>query len=155
LLDVVAGEDRVESGRINDPSRHYPGDVALLSPGETKAWEKAFEVRDKLVEPKDVATFARLCADRGVREAAIVMVTANQSTLPADKVQAIADEYGISLTLFHGWNGFLDQCLFWAPPPKAVAARSAVETIRERLIGVEASPEAVTLWEKLARSVEK
>lgn len=29
LFDVVFGADRVESGRINDPSRKYPGDVCV------------------------------------------------------------------------------------------------------------------------------
>jgi SacI restriction endonuclease len=151
LLDVVAGEDRVESGRINDPSRHYPGDVAVLAPGETEAWEKSFEVRDKLVPFSDIAIFGRTCVDRGVREAAVVMVASGQAFMDADKVREWAERYGLSITLYHGWESFVDQCLFWAAPAKPEAAGTAVETIRERLIGVEASPEAVTMWEQLTR----
>lgn len=49
LLDVVTGPDRVESGRVNDPSRHYPGDVAVRDANDHAKWEKAIEVRDKPV----------------------------------------------------------------------------------------------------------
>ena len=80
------------------------------------------------------------------------MTSTNQQPLDREKVRAITEEYGVSLTLFQGWETFVEQCLFWAPPPKPEAAKSAVETIRERLIGVEASPTAVALWEQLARA---
>jgi hypothetical protein len=73
LLDVFAGTGRVQSGRVNDPSRHYPGDVAVLAAdtaeGGADAYEKAFEVRDKPVRFSDVALFGRtigkLCDARG------------------------------------------------------------------------------------------
>jgi hypothetical protein len=58
---------------------------------------------------------------------------------------------GISMTLFIGWQGFVDQCLFWAPAAKPEAAMLAVETIRMRLMDVEASLEAVAIWSDLAR----
>ena len=44
LMDGFAGPERVESGRINDPSRRYPGDVCVRAGDGTEAWEKAFEV---------------------------------------------------------------------------------------------------------------
>lgn len=40
LMDVFAGPDRVESGRINDPSRKYPGDVCVRSGDDPDVWEK-------------------------------------------------------------------------------------------------------------------
>jgi SacI restriction endonuclease len=54
LMDVYAGVERVESGRINDPSRKYPGDVCIRSEEDEDEWEKAFEVRDKPVTSHDV-----------------------------------------------------------------------------------------------------
>src|SRR5262249_9789254 len=39
LMDVFAGIDRVESGRINDPSRKYPGDVCIQS-ADGEEWQK-------------------------------------------------------------------------------------------------------------------
>jgi hypothetical protein len=68
LMDAVVGPDRVESGRVNDPSRKYPGDVCIHVSTESDDWEKAFEVRDKHVSFSDVQVFAKKCADMGVRE---------------------------------------------------------------------------------------
>lgn len=151
LLDVVYGEDRVESGRINDPSRHYPGDVVILAPGEGTGWEKSFEVRDKPVPFSDIAIFGRTCVERGVREAAMLMVSNSQPFVDADTVREWSEEYGLSMTLFHGWEQFIDQCLFWAALSKPDAAKLAVATIRERLIAAEASSGAVTQWDGLVQ----
>jgi hypothetical protein len=49
LLNVFAGTGRVESSRINDSSRKYPDDVCVRTAENPDAWEKAFEVGDKLV----------------------------------------------------------------------------------------------------------
>jgi SacI restriction endonuclease len=59
LLDVFAGPGRVESGRINDPSRRYPGDICVRSSMHHDVWEKAFEVRDKPVAVSDVQIFVK------------------------------------------------------------------------------------------------
>jgi hypothetical protein len=155
LLDVVAGTGRVQSGRINDPSRHYPGDVALLAAevteGAAETYEKAFEVRDKPVRFSDIALFGRACVDRGVREAAMVLVSAAQSPIDLDEVRRWSEGLGVSMTLFTDWEAFGEQCLFWASPPKPEAAVLAVETIRDRLIEVEASPMALATWERLTK----
>jgi hypothetical protein len=42
FLDAVVGPDGVESGRINDPSRKYPGDVCIHTSVDSDDWEKAF-----------------------------------------------------------------------------------------------------------------
>lgn len=149
LMDVLAGVDRVESGRINDPSRKYPGDVCIRS-NDGEEWEKSFEVRDKPVAAADVQIFANKCITMGVREAAVVMVATGQATLSAETLSAWAAARGMSLTLFHGWDGIVEQTLFWADVPKLDGARTAVTFIRERLQAVEASAEAVALWDKLS-----
>jgi hypothetical protein len=153
LLDVVFGTGRVQSGRINDPSRHYPGDVAVLESEPSNAgrdvFEKAFEVRDKPTRFSDVAVFGRTCIDRGVQEAAMVLVFDAQEAIDLDDVQRWSDSLGISMTLFSGWRAFIEQCLFWASPPAREAATLAVETIRQRLIDVQASSGAVAKWDIL------
>jgi hypothetical protein len=149
LMDVLVGAERVESGRINDPSRKHPGDVCIRSAASDDEWDKAFEVRDKPVTASDVQLFANKSAEMGVSEAAVVMVSERQSDLNAETLSAWASERGISLTLFHGWESIIEQTLFWADLPKLDAARQAVAFIHDRLQAVEASPEAVKLWEKL------
>jgi hypothetical protein len=149
MFDVVFGSSRVESGRINDPSRKYPGDVCIRS--MDGSWEKAVEVRDKPVAVSDIFIFGKKCVDMGVREAAVVMVSPAQQPLDDDAIFAWAVRFGIGMTLFYGWPSFVDQTLFWALAPKPAAAISAVECIETRLIAVEASPGAVKLWQSLTR----
>jgi len=147
LIDVFAGAERVESGRINDPSRKAPGDVCVAA--LTLGWEKAFEVRDKPVSLSDVKIFARKCADMGVMDAAVLMANANQPKLEAAVVSNCAQTHGVGITLFYGWANFIQQVLFWAEPPTPDAAIQAVKRIADRLEKVEVEAETITLWHKL------
>ena len=151
LLDTFAGPNRVESGRINDPSRKYPGDVCVRGAAEEYIWEKAIEVRDKPVTPVDVQIFAQKCIEMGVREAAVVMVSTAQPKLDNAKLQSWAGKFGIGLTLFYSWADLVDQALFWSEEPKPVAAAKSAAAIRRRLIGVEVSPAAVDFWDQAIR----
>ncbi len=151
MFDVFAGVERVESGRINDPSRKYPGDVCVRL-AEGNGWEKSVEVRDKPVRMADVHIFGKKCANMGVREAAIVMASPSQERLDDRSLAQWAGDFGLGLTLFYGWATFVDQALFWAPIPKPLAAAQAVTTIEARLVAVEASPEAVATWQELTRA---
>jgi hypothetical protein len=155
LLDVFAGPDRVETARINDPSRHHPGDVAVRFAEEAAGWEKVFEVRDKPVSASDVMIFGRACVDKQVPEAAVVMVAADQPPLNREELSAWACGFGLGLTLFFGWRDFTEQVLFWSGQPQQAAARAAVECIGQRLREVEVSDGAVELWQSLTRIAEK
>jgi hypothetical protein len=152
LMDIFAGPERVVSGRINDPSRKYPGDVCVRSIDDPKVWEKAIEVRDKPVTMHDVLIFGKKCVDMGVREAAVVVVSGAQQPLDVAALTQWANRFGIGLTIFLGWPSFVEQALFWSGEPKPDAARRAVGLIHQRLIAVEASPTAVSLWQSLVLS---
>jgi hypothetical protein len=114
-------------------------------------WEKAIEVRDKPVAASDVQIFAKKCVDMAVRKAAVVMVSEQQQRLNAETLAAWAAEFGIGFTLFHGWDSFVEQALFWAEPPKPDSANKATRFIHQRLLGVEAAPSSVGLWENLTQ----
>lgn len=150
-MDVFAGVDLVESGRINDPSRKYPGDVCVKA-DDSDVWEKAIEVRDKPVSANDVQIFGKKCIDMGVHEAAVVMVAEKQEKLDSASLDAWATGFGIGLTLFHGWQDFIEQVLFWSDQPKPDAANEAVGLIRDRLMVVEVSADGVELWDKMTSS---
>lgn len=152
LFDVFSGPENVESGRINDPSREYPGDVCIRAIGRpmgNPVWAKAVEVRDKPVSMSDVKIFGKRCADFGVREAAVVMVSDQQPSLDHQALSAWANGYGIGLTLFQGWPSFVDQVLYWSDQPKPDAAAEAVTRIHDRLIAVEVTVEGLELWHAL------
>ncbi len=78
-----------------------------------------------------------------VREAAVVMAAASQPKIDAGDW---AEERGIGLTLFYGWNDLARQCFFWSQKPSPDTARGAAEHIHQRLIEVEASEEAIRDW---------
>ena len=149
LMDAFAGPERVVSGRINDPGRTYPGDVCVRAAAEVGGWEKAFEIRDKPVTMSDVQIFGNKCVSMGVHEAAVVAVAGGQAPLDHARLSEWSRELGIGMTLFESWNGIIDQALFWAGDSKPIAASRASRYIHERLIAVEASPRAVTLWARL------
>ena len=153
LMDLFAGTDRVETGRINDPSRNYPGDVCVRDEPNGSVIEKAIEVRDKPVSMSDVHIFVRKCIAMDVQEAALVAASTRQEPLEQATMTEWANELRIGLTIFSGWSTFVDQALFWSRLPKSAAAFEAVTAIRERLIGVEAMPEAVTLWQQLTQGL--
>lgn len=153
LMDAFAGPDRVESGRINDPSRRHPGDVCVRATDEAGAWEKAIEVRDKPVSAADVQIFGRKCVEMDVREVAVAMMAERQDRLDEAALHAWARSLGIGLTLFHGWASLVDQALYWAAEPKPVAAGRAVGFIHDRLVEVETSAEGVARWGELTRSI--
>lgn len=155
LMDVVAGKDRVESGRINDPSRRFPGDVCVRAAAGTGVWEKAIEVRDKPVTEADIRIFGATCIGMGVHDAAVVAVSERQTALDRDALSSWANHSSLGLTLFIGWDAFIDQALFWAGDAKLVAASLSVSFIHGRLVAVEVSFEGVARWQALVGSTER
>ena len=149
LMDTFAGPERVESGRVNDPSRRHPGDVCVRAVDTTDVWEKAFEIRDKPVSMSDVQIFGSKCVSMGARESAVVAVADAQKPLDRGKLAEWSRDLGIGLTLFEGWESIIEQALFWASDPKPAAVRRAVGRIHDRLVAVEASPAAVNRWARL------
>ncbi|MEO1149923.1 MAG: restriction endonuclease, SacI family [Pseudomonadota bacterium] len=146
LMDIFAGNERVESGRINDPSRKYPGDVCIRSSNAPDAWEKAIEVRDKPVAESDVHIFGKKCIDLGVQEACIVAISEKQKPLNNITLSEWGESFGIGVTLYQNWDQFIEQALFWSTLAKPIAAQNAIQTIKNRLIEVEVSPHSVRLW---------
>jgi hypothetical protein len=54
-----------------------------------------------------------------------------------------------NFTLFHRWQNFVVEALFCIGKPKPFAVDKVVDSIQRRLITVEASPVAVSLYQSL------
>ena len=65
ILSAVFGRELVESGRINDPDRHLPGDVGARQDPEGPC-QLVFEVRDKPVSIGDLMLLVKKAALEGV-----------------------------------------------------------------------------------------
>ncbi len=146
LLDVFAGPGRVASGKINDPSRHFPGDISLRPADEDPSSEKAIEVRDKPVSLPDILIFARKCLGSGIREAVVVAVSPKQAPIPMQKLQEWGERHSAIVTLFLGWDDFVTQALFWSEIPQTDAANLALSAIYERLVEFEISGVGANHW---------
>lgn len=151
LLDVSYGSDRVESGRINDPSRKYPGDVCIRSNADPRKFDLAFEVRDKSVAYPDIQIFGKKCIDMAVLAGAIVMVSPEQEPIDMEALSEWTSKLGLRMALFVGWHQFVPQALFWAKSTDLDIAIFAAQRIEARLKAVEASHEAIADWQKLIR----
>lgn len=154
LMDAFSGADRVVSGRINDPSRKYPGDVCIRSRDNAQKWERAIEVRDKPVSVSDVQIFGKKCSDMGVTEVAVVMAADAQKHLDEVALANWSGKFGICITLFYGWRDLVRQMLFWSDKVQQEAATEAAHRIYERLKEVEASSAAVDQWQEILRATE-
>ncbi len=149
VMDAALGPERVESGRINDPSRHYPGDVCIWTSPERERVARAIEVRDKPVSPSDIHIFARRCQAEGVPDCGVLMVSPGQSALDKSALREWADALGLNLRLWLGWDDFIREALFWAETDSRAATITATERARARLTEAEVSAEALEGWDAL------
>jgi SacI-like restriction endonuclease len=146
LMDVFAGSERVHVGRINDPSRTVPGDVAVRLRDAPVRWERVFEVRDKPVSREDLLLFITKCRAAGISEIAVVAVASAQEEIPLTEARAWAIERGMTLSVFRTWDELVRQALYWGPTPQIEALARCPAVIYERLVGLEVSPAGVSAW---------
>ena len=146
LMDVVEGDENVETGRVNDPDRHFPGDVAAYSRGKERKVVRVLEVRDKVLSESDLRVFASKASRFGVARAGILAVAPTQEPLDLAGAQAEAAAEGVNLELFIGWTAFIRQLFFWLRGDAADPVRHAHERIYSRLVELECSAEAQSAW---------
>jgi hypothetical protein len=150
LIDTVYGAERVTAGRINDPSRKYPGDVCVTSK-DGSTFIKAIEVRDKVVSDTDALVFAAICKRHGVSDASIIMTSPSQIPLDITALAAWSISNGVAFKLFYGWEELVEDALYWADAPMREALDQSVPLIEARLREVEVSEDGYRLWAKLFR----
>lgn len=148
VFDALYGSELVVSGRINDPSRNFPGDVNVL--GTTGLVIRAVEVKDKPVSANDVHIFVQKCLDMKVLACSYVMVARAQEHLNASQLKIWAKDFGVSLSIYPDWATLIDGAFCWSAEPLSETVSKMVHSIRTRLIKIEAPPASVVRWEKLS-----
>jgi len=89
----LLGPERVETGRINDPSRHHLAMSAVRSATNPETWEKAIEVRDKPVAMHDIQIFAKT-AFKGMCGRLPLSCIGSAARLDEHVLTAWANEFG-------------------------------------------------------------
>jgi len=148
MMDLFAGYTRTESGRINEPDRHMPGDVGVVSLFDASDWERVIEVRDKGVKEADLFLFCEKLAESPVNKAAVLAVANGQKRFPTEEAERWAREKaGVMLKVFWGWKDFVEQSVFWSSYPETEGVRLAFVKIRKRLYEQEVSARAIEQWD--------
>jgi hypothetical protein len=145
LLDNISSAERVLSGRVNDPSRHFPGDVGVRLEDDS-GWERVFEVRDKKVITEDVLIFAQRCLSLGVKEIAIAALAKGQQELDLDAIQSWSDKNRVGIRIYTDIGTLLEEALFWGPEPSSDAASKVAYRVHDRLTMIEAPESTIESW---------
>jgi hypothetical protein len=153
LMDIFAGEDRVDARRVNDPSRTIPADVNVRK-AVGEGWERAFEVRDKPVSREDLYLLVTKCLASGVDEAVMVAIAPSPPIKLLEEAKAWSAERGITLTVFSEWSDIIHQALLWGPMSSLAGAALLPGRIEQRLIDAEVSEGALFLWASLVGELD-
>ena len=149
IMDIALSANRIEAGRINDPSRHYPGDVCIKSVADGRIL-RTFEVRDKAVSINDIFLFGQRCLASGVLDAGVVAVSPDQVQIDEGQIFIWGDQYGIHLRLYTSWFEFVSEALFWGPNSTSAAVEQVLGRVRARAIEVEVSEDGVARLQERA-----
>ncbi|HVL47178.1 MAG TPA: restriction endonuclease, SacI family [Candidatus Thermoplasmatota archaeon] len=156
LLEAVFPPGAVQAKRVNDPDRHFPGDVGIGGAGNHKSdgagkgsVQRVVEVRDKPVTESDLVLFAQKAARAGIRSAMVVAVAQGQDTASVARAVARARDIGVSLVVTTDWSALTTCALFFGRAPPEATIREALRAIGKRLAEIEASLGALEQWEEI------
>jgi len=141
--------DEVETARVNDPSRHAPGDVHGLYDGRVIA---AAEVRAKPVTPSSVTLFIRKAVGWGIPH---VLIAALATRQPAIDRPALVDpwrERDILVTIVESAEELLVSALSWNDRPLSLLLARFPERLLTRLADLEVRPESQRRWRDICRA---
>ncbi len=141
VFDLVY--DEVRTTRVNDPSRHAPGDVQGLYNGEVIA---AAEARAKAVTLASASQFIRKVADAGIPHAVIAALAPGQQPLLRPSLALPWRERNVIVTVAESAEELMVAALSWNDRPVPLLLESFPEYLLRRLHDLEARPESVRRW---------
>ena len=149
-FDVVYGPVRVRTRLVNDPSRHFPGDVQVLDPNGLAILSA--EVRAKPIPQTEIEQFARDLAEASINRGMVVALSPNQEELPyAAIAEHVARDRGVLLTCIVRVDDLLLTAFAWSPKPLSEVLGEFPNRVSERLRGIDADRATVQRWEELVQ----
>ncbi|WP_084784950.1 restriction endonuclease, SacI family [Calidithermus timidus] len=141
----------VETSRVNDPSRHYPGDAQAFLVKGSKKPDLLVEVRQKPVSQSDVLLFAARVANSGVRRAYVLDLAATRPGMSFSS--AALKEHGVILLEVQGFSLFFLVVLQQATTSLAQALERFVGSSSRRLEELEVEESTLYLWQEALQSL--
>jgi len=141
-LDVVF--DDVRTRRVNDPSRHWPGDVVVFQ-GERVLL--AVEVKQRPASDTEILQFVERCAQMGVRRAAAALLDPAQPELhlDADREESWRNQ-GVQLSVFETAGEVIEGALTWSRMSVEEVVEAFPQRMASRLEELEVSRRALAGW---------
>lgn len=142
VFDIAYSDVRM--GKVNDPSRHAPGDVHVFAAGRCVI---AIEVRAKVVRQTEVLQFAAASSRAGIPQCVVVALAPGQKTIDAAAVWTRAwEEYGIVAGFVIGIRQLLGEALCWSQRSMEEAVHVFYSSALRRLFAIEAAEETTEAW---------
>jgi len=140
-LDLVF--DNVHTGAINDPSRHWPGDVQVFF--DEAVPFLCCEVRQKEVNRTDALLFCRAVGKAKVGRALMALLAPEQPPLDQLQLASEAEErFGVQLSLVVGSGPLIRQVAAWGRFPFPDLTPALIDRYQTRLEELEVGEEALT-----------
>jgi hypothetical protein len=150
-FDLVFSD--VVSGAINDPSRHWPGDIQVF--GDDPETPVALcEVRQRYNDHTDVRLFCRKVHEAGVGRAVIAALNNVEGDLDSTSLVAEANErFHVNLTILFGVDEVLRAAVAWSNLPLDAATTEFAKRFGERLHEIEVLPQTLQDWQATITSL--
>jgi hypothetical protein len=148
ILDMNHAD--VRTSRVNDPSRHFPGDVHVFHEGRVVL---AAEVRAKPVKQTEVSQFAAAVATAGIPQGLVVALADGQEALDATRIWTEAwDTHGLVLSFVDGIEELLLQGIYWSGLPVSTWFLAFSAAAMSRLAEMEVSSQTLSQWAQVCGS---
>jgi hypothetical protein len=145
VFDVVYGTVRM--GRVNDPSRRFPGDVQILAGTRVLL---AAEVRQKPVTLEEVLQFASSVRTAGGGNAVMVALHPDQQPLDRTAVLERAErEHGVLMSVIDSADELIASALMWSEQPINDVLSAIPQAVADRLHEIEVTPAGIRRWREL------
>lgn len=145
---VVAGLLRTihggaTTGRVHEPSRRLPGDVHVRTDPNAGTVSLAVEVRQKRVTEAGVLAFAMKCGGKGLQNAMVVALSADQADLDvASLTQRCMSDHGVAVVIVTSLHELFAHVASFSNQPHHAIVERAAATITDALVEVGVSTEA-------------
>ena len=144
-LDLVF--DDVQTTRVYDPSRHWPGDVVVLT---QKTIVLAVEVKQRPATETEIIQFAERSAQMGVHRAIAALLDPGQEILHVDATCEEAwRRFDVHLSVLGDAAAVVHAALTWTSRPLDKALAELPQRMASRLEELEVSPEGLARWAAL------
>lgn len=148
VFDMVYGADRVRILRINDPSRHFPGDVQFVDASGHPL--VSAEVKDKPISPGEIEQFVAALAVAEIARGMVVAIASSQPRFDYSMlVDRMSQERGVLLTVLVSVEDLLLTAFAWSPMPLPEVLAQFPEAASKRLQDIEVEQSTLRQWAEL------